>query len=196
MLLAGCRDAPPDDRDAATAPDTAQLRMVAESAAAHDSAVVRNERRAVLAPAGEGWTTGSTAIQLSAGSLATLRSVRESEHEGFDRVVFDFGERSLPNYELAYVESPQHQCGSGEAVRLKGEAWLSIKLQPVQAHDDTGRPTVAERSREPGLEAIRELRLMCDSLAQVEWVAGLARRGGYRAMMLQQPTRLVVDVRH
>jgi hypothetical protein len=196
MLLAGCRDAPPDDREAATAPDTAQLRMVAESAAAHDSSVVRNERTAVLAPAGEGWTTGSTAIQLSAGSLATLRSVRESEHEGFDRVVFDFGERSLPNYELAYVESPQHQCGSGEEVRLKGEAWLSMKLQPVQAHDDAGKATAGERSRLPAFSNLLELRMTCDFEGTVEWIAGVARPNGYRVMMLQQPTRLVVDVRH
>ena len=206
LLLAACSDVPPrPGQDTATAAadnataDTAQLRVAAESAAAvvaaRDSTTAAGERGA-LAPIAQGWTADPTAVQLSAGSLATLRSVRESAHEGFDRVVFDFGERSMPNYRIEYVDSPQHQCGSGQEVRLKGGAWVAVELQPVQAHDDAGNATVVDRSREPGFDSLRELRLTCDFEGRVTWVAGLAGRKGYRAMMMQQPTRLVVDFKH
>lgn len=193
-LLAGCSDAPPPER--AAEPDTAALRLAADSAAARDSAMVKSEREAALAPLEQGWTRDRNAVRISGGSLVTLRGVRHSGHEGFDRIVFDFGKRSLPNYDVEYVASPQHQCGSGEEVRLKGEAWLAIKLQPAQAHDDAGNATVAERDREPNLPALRELRLTCDFEAQVEWVAGVASQNGYRVMMLQNPNRVVVDIKH
>ena len=201
LLTFACRDEPPAENAAPAAlRDTALLRIEAESAAAaaaaRDSALVQRERTAALAPIAQGWTAQVTDIQLSAGSLATLRSVRESEHEGFDRIVFDVGQRSMPNYHVEYVDSPQHECGSGKEVRLKGQAWLAVKLQPVQAHDDAGEATVRERSRQPGMANLLELRLICDFEGQVEWVAGVARPNGYRVMMLQQPTRLVVDIKH
>jgi len=201
LLLFACSDAPPPANQdaAATPPDSAQQTIAAESAAsvaaARDSATLQGERGA-LAPIAQGWTADPTAVQLSAGSLATLQSVRESEHEGFDRVVFDFGERSMPNYRIEYVGSPQHQCSSGEEVRLKGGAWIAVELQPVQAHDDVGNATVADRSREPGFASLQELRVTCDFEGRVVWVAGLAKRNGYRVMMMQQPNRLVVDFKH
>jgi hypothetical protein len=188
-----CGDVPAGD--APGVPDTAAVRAAADSAAARDSAAVARERGGLTA-ADQGWTTSPSAVQLSAGSLAILRDVRVDAHEGFDRLVFDFGARSMPNYEVQYVASPQHQCGSGEEVRLEGGAWLSVKLQPAQAHDDAGAATVAERDRAPALPAVRQLRLTCDFEGQVEWIAGLRSQQGYRVMMLQQPNRLVVDVRH
>jgi hypothetical protein len=197
LVLAACGDAPREQ--GAAAPDTARLRAQAESAAAaaaaRDSATLANEKAALM-PMEQGWTAAPSAVQLSAGTLVTLRSVRETAHEGFDRIVFDFGERSMPNYEVRYVDAPLHQCGSGEEVRLQGQAWLAIRVQPVDAHDDAGNATVAERNRQPGLPNLLELRLTCDFEAQVEWIAGVARKNGYRVSMLQQPTRLVVDIRH
>jgi len=196
LLLLGCENAAPPAQKTPPAPDTAQQRIATESAAARDSAVVQRERTAALAPIAEGWTAKLTEIQLSGGSLATLKSVRESQHEGVDRIVFDFGERSMPNYRIEYVDSPQHQCGSGEEVRLKGDAWLAIKLQPVQAHDDAGKTTVTERDRQPGFANLLELRLTCDFEGTVEWIAGVGRPNGYRVMMLQKPNRLTVDIKH
>lgn len=197
LLMVACENAPPPKTaETAPAPDTAALRVAAESAAVRDSTMVQDERRAVMAPAAEGWVTARTAVQISAGSLVTLRSVRESQLAGFDRVVFDFGERSMPNYQLEYVDSPQRLCGSGEEVRLKGQAVLAIKLQPVQAHDDVGTAAVPDRDRQPAFPNLLELRLTCDFQGNVEWLAGVARPNGYRVMMLSQPNRLVVDIRH
>jgi len=193
LLLTACSDAPA--RDAAIEPDTAAPRAAADSAAAQDSAVIQSEQ-AGLTAADQGWTTSPSAVNLSGGSVAYLEDVRAEAHEGYDRLVFDFGQRSMPNYEVQFVTWPQHQCGSGEEVRLQGAVGLSVKLQPSQAHDDAGHATVAERSRTPNLPAVLELRLVCDFEGQVEWLAGLESQTGYRVMMLQRPTRLVVDIRH
>jgi len=200
LLLAACNDAPPASQDAmAGTPDTALQRMAAESvaaaAAARDSATLQGER-AALAPIAQGWTADPTAIQMSAGSLATLRSVRESQHEGFDRVVFDFGDRSMPNYRIEYVTSPPQQCGTGVEIRLEGRAWVAIELQPVQAHDDAGNTTAGDENRKPGFANLLELRQTCDFEGRVTWVAGLATRAGYRTMMMQEPNRLVLDFKH
>jgi hypothetical protein len=46
------------------------------------------------------------------------------------------------------------------------------------------------------LPVLKELTIICDFEAQVEWVVGLAARTPYRIAELSEPPRLVLDVRH
>lgn len=144
--------------------------------------------------AGE-WTTGRLVGAPGAG-VATLRAVRAARHEGYDRVVFEFDGGLLPGYRAEYVDSPQHQCGSGDEVRLPGDAWIQVDLEPGRAHDDEGRATVEQRTQRPGLPNLVELRLICDFEAQVGWVLGLRSPSPFRILRLADPARLVLDVRH
>ena len=140
------------------------------------------------------WTVGST-IAARGDLVGTLTAVRAAAHRNFDRIVFEFGEDGLPNYHVEYVDTPVRACGSGEEVPLEGDAWLEIRLEPANAHDETGTPTIRERNRKPALPNLRELKQTCDFEAVVSWVAGVKHPNPYRVLELRHPTRLIVDIR-
>lgn len=141
-------------------------------------------------------TTEPTSRQRSAPPVATLREVRAAAHAGYDRVVFEFTADPLPGYHIEYADGTVHQCGSGNEVSVASAATLVVRLEPARAHDDQGNVTIAERQRLLALPAVRELMIICDFEAQVEWVAGLVARKPYRVMELSEPPRLVLDLRY
>ena len=128
--------------------------------------------------------------------IATLESVRAARNDDFDRLVLEFRGGALPGYRVEYVDPPVRQCGSGQAVPLTGEAWLRIRLEPARAHDERGRATVSDRSRQTELPSLRDMQLICDYEGQVEWILGLNDRERFRVTELINPSRLVVDVMH
>lgn len=126
---------------------------------------------------------------------ATLVAVRTGTHEGFDRVLFEFDER-VPGYHIEYIDQPVRKCGSGKVTQVGGDGWLEVRMYPVNAHTQEGRPTVAERERMPKLPVLSELELTCDFEAVVTWVFGVESPNRYQVRELQSPPRLIVDVRH
>lgn len=186
MLLIACTsgdgrtaDAPVADTVAAV-PDT--------PAAAPDTATPAAEDGA--------WVAGDTSVRRDFPGATLLASVRTARHDGFDRIVLDFGDSPLPSYRIGYVDEPVRQCGSGEEVELAGSARLSVTLSPANAHTEAGEPTVREREQAPGLPVLLELKIICDFEAQVEVVAGVVAPNEYRVMELESPNRLVIDIRH
>ncbi|HWS55304.1 MAG TPA: hypothetical protein VN228_14300, partial [Pyrinomonadaceae bacterium] len=129
------------------------------------------------------------------GEPALLRAVRTASHEKFDRVVFEFAGARPPGYRVEYVDRPVRQCGSGEAVPVAGDAWLRVRLTPSNAHTEAGEATVKDRARRLAYPNLKELKILCDFEAEVEWVLGLASPNRYRVLELTNPARLVVDVR-
>ena len=154
------------------------------------------EPRSDSLPLAPEWTTDLRESSGSEARMATLESVRTARNDGFDRVVLEFEAGRTPGYRVEYVDRPVRQCGSGQPVPLRGDAWLRIRLEPAQAHYDRGRPTVENRARSSDLPLLRELRLICDYEGQVEWVLGLASPNPFRVTQLNSPARLLVDVRH
>lgn len=132
----------------------------------------------------------------SAPPVTVLNEVRTAAHETFDRIVFEFAGEPLPGYHVEYAAGPVYQCGSGDEVSVAGNAALVLRLEAAQAHDDHGNVTIAERRRVMALPVLRELTIICDFEAQVEWVVGLAARTPYRMVELSEPPRLVLDVQH
>ena len=130
--------------------------------------------------------------------LRVLRSVAATSGPGYDRVVFEFAEDSVPGYHVEYTTKPVRRCGSGDPVTVAGAGKLVVRFEPAQAHDERGNPTLAERERALGLRAVREMKLVCDFEGQVEWVLGVVAAGPYR--VLDSPGgglgRVVVDIRH
>ncbi|HSK21089.1 MAG TPA: hypothetical protein VK912_18170 [Longimicrobiales bacterium] len=145
---------------------------------------------------GAAWTAAETNVERPIAGAAVLRDVRTAEHTDFDRIVLDFGADSVPGYRVSYVDRPVRQCGSGDVVPLAGDGWLSITVQPANAHTEAGEPTVRERERTPRLPAVLELKLICDFEAVVEVVAGVSSPGRYRVFELMEPGRLVIDITH
>lgn len=142
------------------------------------------------------WTAGIVERDNEVTGAPILADARIARNQGFDRMVVEFEGDEIPSYHIEYVDSPIRQCGSGNAIVLRGDGWLLIRMEPAQAHDEEGRATIEERAGEPGLPIILEHRLICDFEGVVEWALGVSSPNRYRVMELQEPARLVVDVRH
>ena len=125
-----------------------------------------------------------------------LKEVRFGQHQGYDRVVFEFTSKEVPGFKVQYADEPVVTCGSGEPVKVEGEAKLVIQLTPAQAHNDQGNATITERDSKPALKIVRQARLSCDFEAEVSWVLGLTERRAYRVREFKDPARLVIDIKH
>jgi hypothetical protein len=145
-------------------------------------------------PSPHPWVAGQSRGGTQGRGAATLLAVRSARQDGFDRVVFEF-DTHVPQWRADYVDSPQHECGSGEEVRVEGDGWLQLDFESTNAHTEEGRATNAPRHvADPAGANLRELRRTCDFEAQVQYVIGVGSPNRYRAFQLTSPARLVVDI--
>ena len=154
-------------------------------------------------PAGPGQDLPTFTTEASGADVASsgpdvpiLRAVRVGAHDGFDRLVFEFDSKGLPQWHVAYIDAPAADCGSGRDVALEGGARLQVRFSGAHAHTEAGEPTSGPRRRHVGQPALRELVRTCDFEAEVTWVAGVAGRNPYRPRVLDDPSRLVIDIAH
>lgn len=147
-------------------------------------------------PEAAAWTVGIVDIPAGEGEISILESVRNARHDEFDRVVFQFRHGGLPGVHAEYVDHPVRQCGSGEVVKIAGDAWLLLRFTPAAAHTSEGLPTIESRRREVNLPTLKELDLTCDFEADVSWVLGVDSPNRFRVFSLADPPRVVVDIRH
>ncbi|HUF13390.1 MAG TPA: hypothetical protein VMN78_09840 [Longimicrobiales bacterium] len=196
-----CGGADPGDEQARRQIDSLALAPPAPTGSLPDPLVAPSdtgpwmvERPAGATPDPSGWSTGASSGG-TPGGITILRTVRTARHDGYDRVVFEF-DSGVPVWRIDYVDSPQYECGSGEAVWVAGDGWLHVAFEPANAHTDEGRPTTQRRLVDPAGANLRELRRICDFEAHVDYVIGVGSPNPYRAFTLGQPARLVVDIRN
>jgi hypothetical protein len=129
--------------------------------------------------------------------MPVIRAVRTAVHDEFDRVTVEIEPGAgTPGYHLEYVDRPLHQCGSGMEIHPVGEGWLELRLEPTNAHTEAGAPTLPGREIPADGRLLRRLYLTCDFEAVVSIVLALTSPNPYRVMTLDDPPRIVVDVRH
>jgi hypothetical protein len=129
------------------------------------------------------------------GSTSTLLGMRVGQNAGFDRLVLDFGADPVPPYQVEYVDSPVHACGSGDPAPVAGQGFLLVRLRSAQAHDEGGRATVTQRQIVPRTPVLREVEMICDFEGMIEIVMGVQTPNPYRVLVVPTPNRLIVDVR-
>jgi hypothetical protein len=122
-----------------------------------------------------------------------LVAARAAAHDQFDRIVFEF-DGPLPGYKVEYLDPPVTQCGSGDVVELPGDAWLSVRLFPANAHTEAGKPSIAARDQAFSGINLKRLKLICDFEAVVEWIAAVGTPKQFRVLELKAPDRLVIDI--
>ncbi len=115
---------------------------------------------------------------------------------GFDRIVFTCEGFHHPTWKVRYVNPPIQQCASGNNIAVTGNAFLQISMDTAQAHTEAGQPTITERDRHLNCRNLKQLVLTCDFEGKVGFVIGLDSKKPYRVVELQNPTRLVIDVRN
>ncbi len=168
LILAACRQNQPPRAD----PASVRGAEAAVAALAQDTAAF----------AGTTGVVRRTRAPAPGAPPAILRAVRVTGEAGYDRVSFLFAGDSLPGYHVEYASGEVRRCGSGDPVSIAGAARLVVRLEPAQAHDERGNPTVEQREWAPGLPAIKEMKLVCDFEGQVEWVLGVAATLRYRVL--------------
>jgi hypothetical protein len=134
--------------------------------------------------------------------IALLERVAVGRHEGFDRVVFQFRD-ARPGYRVEYVEPPLREDGSGNVVRVEGEAHVLVRMEQASGFDlevPEGE-LVYEGPRRisgsaSGTSVVREVVRTGDFEAVLSWAVGLSDRVDFRVLELDGPPRIVVDFRN
>lgn len=146
-----------------------------------------------------GASTGPVTGESETTETALLNRVAIGRNDGFDRVVFQF-RNGIPGYRVEYVRPPITQDGSGNRVRVEGDAFVVVRMEPASGFDlsvpegelvykgprrlsgsDAGTGTVAEVVDSGDFEAV------------LSWAIGLDERVPFRVQVLDSPARLVVD---
>lgn len=148
-------------------------------------------------PAFQGTRGPVVAQQPPAPPVAQLVDVRLGRHQGFDRVVFEFT-GNLPGYQVAYVQPPIREDGSGFTLEVQGQAFLEARFEPATGWDfDRGEPSYpGPRRIQGGFPNLREAVRSGDFEAILTWALGLERESDFRVIELSEPLRVVIDVAH
>lgn len=147
-------------------------------------------------PDWEGTTSEIRQEQAGDYANATLTDVRFGPRASEDRAVFEFTD-AIPGFTVRFTDQPT-ECGSGRAVDVAGDYFLEVSMSPAAAHDprdDDRRPTIEMTERTLQMPRIQGARQTCDHHAGVTWVLGLSERAPFRVLDLENPYRIVVDVR-
>lgn len=119
--------------------------------------------------------------------------MRAGRQDCYERIVFDFKDEARPAYDIG-VASPPFSGSSDVPVPVTGTAFIKVRFDSIQARNPEFATYTGPSVINPGLAAIRELRLIEDFEAVVIWVIGLDRERSFRVGTLSNPTRIYVDV--
>jgi hypothetical protein len=141
--------------------------------------------------------TGRDEQAASGGPLA-VTEVRAARQDGYDRVVFvlDGREAGQPGWTVEYVDEAR-QDGSGDRVDVEGEARLSVRISGVGYPMDTGieqQPTAPAVPPDAGV--VRDVVVGSVFEGVFEAFVGTSREAPFRVFRLEDPARVVLDVRH
>lgn len=120
-----------------------------------------------------------------AGELV-LTQLRTGVHEGFDRVVLEWSGSGTPGWSAELTTKATDQA-SGEALPITGPSYLLVTVHGANyEYDRIGRRTTTAGSHPVLWNGVFE--------ATGQLVIGLPRPTPYRAWLLTEPTRLVIDI--
>lgn len=143
-------------------------------------------------------TVTSPGFLTVAQPTAQLVGVRQSDHTGFHRIVFDF-DGPAPHVQAGYVNPPLRQPGSGNPVAVGGSAFLQIHIEPAATVDFetmdltptyTGPTTIALGGPVRGAELV----LVGEFEGNLVWAVGLDNKVPFAVGTLPEPSRVVVDL--
>ncbi len=128
-----------------------------------------------------------------------MRSASAALQHDYDRVVFNLGgDGGEPGWRVEYVKDPRSD-GSGDPVAVDGDATLQVVIENIGTPGDTGvpYPGPGDRRFSPrDTEVVEEVVL--DAVFEGYFTAfiGTTAELAFRVFKLDDPARLVVDVRH
>jgi hypothetical protein len=190
--LAGCGgDAP--ETAAESSPTAQQSEGESAPSPATEEAPAEDEAADAEAPVFPANTEPDTA-EASSDASVTVSDVRMAHHDGYDRVVFEVGGTGTPGWEVRYVDQASSQ-GSGDAVEVAGDALLQVTLTGAGLPFETGVEEFP-RGRVSGAGTTVVTEAVFDATFEGTTVTfvGTAAEAPFRVYLLQNPTRVVLDV--
>ncbi|MGY1641040.1 hypothetical protein ACI782_07880 [Geodermatophilus sp. SYSU D00703] len=141
-------------------------------------------------------TTDPDTQDPSADSSGTVSEIRTGRQDGYDRVVLEVGGTGTPGWDVRYVDEAGSQ-GSGDPVEVAGEAVLQVTLTGMGYPYDTGVDEWAGPDPLPGSGTEVVTEVAWDATFEGTSVAfiGTTAQVPFRVYALQDPTRVVVDLR-
>lgn len=188
IALAGCSSTDSEP----TASSTSVTASTSTSSPVKAAPLAADEGTLTAAPTAQDAQTGTA----SEDAALTISDMRIGTHDGFDRVVFEFGGTGTPGWRSEIV-STANQQGSGNPLAVSGQAILQVMITGASMPYATG---VEEYSGPNPLEAapggiVTEVRDAGIFEGTNQTLIGLSRPDAdYRVYTLDNPTRLVVDV--
>ncbi|MEX2373915.1 MAG: hypothetical protein WD800_08960, partial [Dehalococcoidia bacterium] len=136
------------------------------------------------------------------GGIGVFTDVTVGEHDGFDRIVFEFAAEfegltlapGVPGYSIEYVDAEQ-ECGSGFDVVTEGSAMLRVNFPQAYVYNpNTGEGTLDSLEMTADHQVILEVEETCGFEGQATWIIGTTGEQPFRVFELSSPTRLVIDI--
>lgn len=192
LALAGCGADTSDDTPATSQDTTAE-----SSPAAQAQTLSPDETEAADPTAGPTDSAPKSEQPDTATEPAELvvSEIRMGDYQGRDRVVFELDGRGTPSYSVDYVDSPAQQ-GSGFPVEVPGDSFLQVMISDQVLPTETtlrevpvGTVTGEEATGVAGVAFAGQFEGRAQAVIGLE---GTDRP--FSAFLLQNPTRLVVDV--
>ncbi|GAA0977437.1 hypothetical protein GCM10009555_038610 [Acrocarpospora macrocephala] len=121
-----------------------------------------------------------------------LVAIRAERHPGLDRLVFEFRDGLPVRRSGTYVKRLVAD-GSGQDVRVAGDAILLLRFAGADGHDALGVPSYGPARTTYALPGIIQVVNTGDFESVLSFGIGLAKRVPYRMYTLKSPSRVVVD---
>ena len=127
----------------------------------------------------------------------TVGDVRLAAQDGFDRLVFELGGTGTPGWDVRYVDQPTAD-GSGAPVAVEGEAYLQVSITGAGYPFETGVEEYAASGplTAPGAGSITEAVFDGTYEGVTSAFVGTQDQRPFRVYLLENPTRVVVEVAH
>lgn len=195
LFLVACNGDDDDTAPTASSSQTASGTAVQPSPTSEGTATP--EASATAGPF-TGGTTPVTATPPAGLTAPVVQAMRAAAQDGYDRLVFEFAGDKVPGYSVQY-DTKAVACGSGQDLTAfigggtAPAAMLIVKMQPANAHNDSGAPTIP-RDLSVNLSSIKRAFGICDFEADVTYAVALSAEKPFKVSTLNNPPRLVIDV--
>ena len=203
LLVVGCSSddpssSPPDDQPTTSvSPGTTDEANGTTTSTATTSTTVAGEPEDVVGDTSTDEVTSAGFPET--GPPSFLSEVRVGEHDGFQRIVFEFSQGVPPSYQIRYVDDPP-TAPSGQPADVEGDAYLEITMIPASGVDLSsgdprqlyGGPTEMPGPTPDGV--VVELVQAEDFESRLNWVVGLTEQVPFAVVTAEDPSRLVVDL--
>lgn len=173
-----------------TAPAVTSTATPTAAPSATAQALSSVEQNSAVGPFGVERTQASPAP----GTDLVISGVRAGDHQGYDRVVFEFEGAGTPGYVAGYVPEPLQQA-SGNPIEVNGNAYLEVMVQGTPmgriSADDALVRTGPMDTAAGTVRGVTNGGVFEDTS---QFLIGLDQQRPYHLYVLQNPTRVVVDI--